>query len=66
MAEKIHLDILNKERKKILKNLYRLLGENYYLAGGAALALQIKHRESLDFHLFRNAEIKFALKQKIK
>lgn len=65
MTEAIHLDILDRERQEILKKLYRLLGQNYYLAGGTALAIQIRHRESLDLDLFRNSEIKFSLKRKV-
>jgi len=62
---KIYLEILDSKRQEVLKKLYQLLNGDYYLAGGTALALQIKHRESLDFDLFRNEEIKFSLKRRI-
>ena len=61
----IHLEILDEDRQHILKRLYKILGKDFYLAGGTALALQLKHRESLDFDLFRNEEITFSLKRKI-
>lgn len=65
MKGKIYLEILDSKRQEVLKKLYQLLNGDYYLAGGTALALQIKHRESLDFDLFRNEEIKFSLKRRI-
>jgi hypothetical protein len=54
------LEILDKKRKDIFAKLYKILGNDYYLAGGTALALQIGHRESLDFDVFRyfSSEIK--------
>ncbi|MCX8473061.1 MAG: nucleotidyl transferase AbiEii/AbiGii toxin family protein, partial [Sediminibacterium sp.] len=45
--------ILNPEQKQLLillKNFYK----EYYLVGGTAIALQIGHRESVDFDLFNN------------
>ncbi len=44
-------NILNEERKKILPKL-SAFKEEYYLAGGTALALQIGHRVSEDFDFF--------------
>ena len=44
-------DILDKRRIDILP-LLKLFKEEYYLAGGTALALQLGHRDSVDFDLF--------------
>jgi len=46
-------DILDKERLNILPFL-RSLKKDFYLAGGTALALQIGHRDSIDFDFFTN------------
>lgn len=48
---KIYLEILDKERIKIFQKMgdFKRIG---YLAGGTALALQIKHRKSFDFDIF--------------
>ena len=52
----MHYDILDENRKNILP----LLGEfkdTFYLAGGTALALQIGHRDSIDFDFFTEQSI---------
>jgi hypothetical protein len=49
-------DILNKKRIALLP-YFRNLKESFYLAGGTALALQIGHRDSVDFDFFKNGEI---------
>lgn len=64
MNKKIRIEILDKKRKTAFNNLLIFAGDGFYLAGGTALALQIGHRESLDFDLFRNKEIGFSIKQK--
>jgi predicted nucleotidyltransferase component of viral defense system len=51
MNNKIDWDILDKNRKNILPDL-KFLKEDFYLGGGTALALQIGHRESIDFDFF--------------
>lgn len=51
MNNKIHWEILDKKRNEILPNL-SFLKEDFYLAGGTALALQLGHRESIDFDFF--------------
>lgn len=58
------LEVLTKEGKDI----FRLLGkfEDFYLAGGTALALQIGHRISVDFDLFSGTEISKNLLVKVK
>ena len=47
----LKLSILSEERKKILPHFVAWKDE-FYLAGGTALALQIGHRESVDFDFF--------------
>lgn len=63
--KKIYLDILDKNRLNIFKRLYKIFNNTYYLAGGTALALQIRHRKSLDFDLFKNKEITLHTKQRL-
>jgi len=55
----IHLDILDKERKETFLRLKNFRNKGY-LAGGTALALQIKHRRSVDFDIFLDRELKDA------
>jgi hypothetical protein len=45
-------DILDIEQKNLLP-LIRLFGREFYLVGGTAIALQIGHRKSVDFDLFK-------------
>jgi len=49
----IHLNILPKNQQAVF---YLLANQNWinksYLAGGTALALQIGHRQSIDFDFF--------------
>lgn len=63
--KKIYLDILDKNRLDIFRRLSIIFNNSYYLAGGTALALQIRHRQSLDFDLFGNKEITLHTKQRI-
>jgi len=51
MISKLFFDILSPERKKILPHL-RGFKDTFYLAGGTALALQLGHRDSVDFDFF--------------
>ena len=44
-------DILDTQRKNILPKLSQLKKE-FYLGGGTALALQLGHRDSIDFDFF--------------
>lgn len=53
----IYPDILDPKRKKIFSGLKSLKALGGTLAGGTALALQIKHRYSLDFDVFFNRAI---------
>ncbi|MGB6838911.1 MAG: nucleotidyl transferase AbiEii/AbiGii toxin family protein, partial [Microgenomates group bacterium] len=49
-----HLNVLDKNQKKIFPNLSFLAQDGFYLAGGTALALQIGHRTSVDFDFYSN------------
>jgi hypothetical protein len=48
---KLHWEILDGERNKILP-LFSCFKDDFYLAGGTALALQLGHRDSMDFDFF--------------
>ena len=62
---KIHLEILDAKRLKIFKRLSQFRGDGY-LAGGTALALQIKHRKSFDFDVFIKKPVDNNLRIKVK
>ncbi len=47
--------ILDKKRQDLLPRLAQLKNE-FYLAGGTALALQIGHRDSVDFDFFKTGD----------
>ncbi len=49
-------NILDKKRKAILP-LLKNFKKDFYLAGGTALALQIGHRDSVDFDFFSQKDI---------
>lgn len=51
MQANLFFDILDDQRKSLLP-LFSVFKNNYYLAGGTGLALQIGHRDSVDFDLF--------------
>ena len=51
----MHWNILDDNRKKILPLLTNI-SSNFYLAGGTGLALQIGHRDSVDFDFFTQGE----------
>ena len=53
---KIHWDILDNKRKSILPLFKHFADEGFYLAGGTGLALQIGHRDSIDFDFFKNGD----------
>jgi hypothetical protein len=49
----IHDDILSDVQKKVLFHLAKaLVDTDFYMAGGTALALQVGHRQSMDFDWF--------------
>lgn len=51
IKEKLFYDILDGNRRKVLP-LLKSFKKDFYLAGGTALALQIGHRDSVDFDFF--------------
>ena len=48
---KLHFEVLDVKRRNLLDKLI-VFKEDFYLAGGTALALQIGHRISVDFDSF--------------
>lgn len=68
MNKKLYWDILDQKRKDILP-LLSAFKQDFYLAGGTALALQLGHRDSIDFDFFSpksfSTEILFQKIQKI-
>ncbi|MDR0763528.1 MAG: nucleotidyl transferase AbiEii/AbiGii toxin family protein [Bacteroidales bacterium] len=61
----MHLEILSKEQREILPYLSQFK-RGFYLVGGTAIALQLGHRESIDFDLFSfNKLNKATLRQKM-
>lgn len=55
MPSKLHNEILTKEQKELLP-LIKSFKKDFGLVGGTAIALQIGHRESIDFDLFSLSE----------
>ena len=53
----MHLEILNVAQFELLPVLSQFKRE-YYLVGGTAIALHIGHRESIDFDLFKEKDIR--------
>jgi hypothetical protein len=53
----MHLEILNKEQLALLPIISQFKRE-FYLVGGTAIALHIGHRESIDFDLFKEKDIR--------
>ncbi len=51
----MHKEILSKEQVKLLP-IIKKFNSKFGLVGGTAIALQIGHRESIDFDLFSNLE----------
>lgn len=54
---KLHFEILQKEQKEIYPYLRVLKDMDFTLFGGTALALQLGHRESIDFDFFTHKDI---------
>lgn len=48
----LHWEILNTKQKRLFSRTNIFGKENFYLAGGTALALQLGHRTSLDFDFY--------------
>jgi hypothetical protein len=53
----MHLEILNNNQKELL-DFISLFKREYYLVGGTAIALHIGHRESVDFDLFKQSNLR--------
>ena len=51
----LYLNILDKKRKEILPILKKFK-DRFYLAGGTGLALQLGHRDSIDFDYFTDKD----------
>ena len=56
----IHWNILDVERTNILPLLKQFSEQGFYLAGGTGLALQLGHRDSLDFDFFTKSDFNSA------
>jgi hypothetical protein len=54
-------NILDEQRRSVLPALGFCRDEGFYLAGGTALALQIGHRDSVDFDFFKSDAFDTAL-----
>lgn len=50
-SPQLYWDILDQERKAILP-FFQSFKDDFYLAGGTGLALQLGHRDSIDFDFF--------------
>jgi len=53
----MHKEILSKEQTELLP-LLKQFRQEFYLVGGTAIALQIGHRRSIDFDMFKYSSIK--------
>lgn len=53
---RIFIDILDRDKLEVFKQL-KVFSGGRYLVGGTALALQLGHRKSVDFDLFSNVNI---------
>ena len=54
----VHLNILDKNREKLLKELSFTAEIDLYLAGGTALGFHLGHRTSMDFDFYRKESFK--------
>ena len=52
----LHLNILDDKRRAILPLLKDFSSDGFYLAGGTGLALQLGHRDSIDFDFFKEGD----------
>lgn len=64
MPEKIQIDVLDEKQRKLLPWL-REFSDDFGMVGGTAFALQIGHRQSIDFDLFSCKEFDNLRLQKI-
>jgi Nucleotidyl transferase AbiEii toxin, Type IV TA system len=56
MESTIHWNILDEKRRSILPQIKDSVSDTFYLAGGTGLALQLGHRDSIDFDFFTPEE----------
>ncbi|EPH07924.1 hypothetical protein HMPREF9309_01179 [Campylobacter ureolyticus ACS-301-V-Sch3b] len=61
----IYYEILPQEQKEIYKNLSFLKNKGFILFGGTAIALQLGHRQSIDFDFFTSNRLDEKLKDEI-
>ena len=61
----IYYEILPQEQKEIYKNLSFLKNKGFILFGGTAIALQLGHRQSIDFDFFSSNRLDEKLKDEI-
>jgi hypothetical protein len=62
MIDALHLSILPEEQLRLFKTLSgQSFIKDFYLAGGTCLALQIGHRQSIDFDFFIPADFNTSL-----
>lgn len=61
----IHYEILPQEQKRIYKNLSFLKNKGFILFAGTAIALQLGHRQSIDFDFFTSNKLDKKLKDEI-
>lgn len=52
----LHWNILDNKRQVILPLLKNFSSDGFYLAGGTGLALQLGHRDSIDFDFFKKGD----------
>lgn len=58
----LHKEILSSNTFKLLQKIQGIPEfKNFYLAGGTALALQLRHRKSVDLDFFTNVEFKSSI-----
>ncbi len=62
MANSLALEIIDSNRQSLLP-LFKEFKNEFYLAGGTALALQLGHRESIDFDFFCIAKFDVSILQ---
>ena len=57
----LHLNILDDQRRALLPLLKEFSSDGFYLAGGTGLALQLGHRDSIDFDFFKEGDFDTAI-----
>ncbi len=61
----MYLNILSSKQKELLPFI-NSFSKEYYMVGGTAIALQIGHRESIDFDLFKLSNVQpFKIQQRL-